>query len=217
MVAYLRMWSKWPANRMFVRTNGHLEPACEKALHLGGVARIHVRAASERRLECASASPSRLASLIINAELGSRPSWPGIFRWPVAILSPLFCSYPHKIYGKRRELDSLEQLTPQSEKSPQWPLCMITSDEHILPPRLVCVLNSLHPPSFCIGILFECTTLGINLYKTSRIYNRELTNWRLSQDDAVGLRERLTAHAYLGTCRRRAKVDAVVDSDSPAS
>ena len=36
---------------------------------------------------------------------------------------------------------------------------------------LVCVLNSLHPPSFCMGILFECTALGINLYKTSRIYN----------------------------------------------
>ena len=47
--------------------------------------------------------------------------------------------------------------------------------------------------------------------------NRELTNWRLSRDDAVGLRERLTAHAHLGTCRRRAKVDAFVDSDSPAS
>ena len=47
--------------------------------------------------------------------------------------------------------------------------------------------------------------------------NRELTNWRLSHDDAVGLRDRLTAHAYLGTCRRRAKVDAVVDTDSPAS
>ena len=47
--------------------------------------------------------------------------------------------------------------------------------------------------------------------------NRELTNWRLSHDDAFGLRERLTAHAYLATCRRRAKVNAVVDSDSPAS
>ena len=49
------------------------------------------------------------------------------------------------------------------------------------------------------------------------VSNRELTNSRLSHDDAVGLRDRLTAHAYLDTCRRRAKVDAVVDSDSPAS
>ena len=145
----------------------------------GGVARIHVRAARERRPECerrargagARSSPSRLASLNLNGELASRPSWPDIFRRPVVILSPLFCCYPYKIYGKRRELDSLEQITPQSEKSPQWPLCTITSDKQILPPRLVCVLNSLHPPSFCMGILFECTALGINLYKTSRIYN----------------------------------------------
>ena len=38
-----------------------------------------------------------------------------------------------------------------------------------------------------------------------------------SHDNAVGLREKLTAHAYLGTCGGRAKVDAVVDSDSLAS
>ena len=38
-------------------------------------------------------------------------------------------------------------------------------------------------------------------------HNRELTNRRLSHYDAVGLRDSLTAHAYLGTCRRRAKVD----------
>ena len=99
----------------------------------GGVARIHVRAARERRPECerrargagARSSPSRLASLTLNGELASRPSWPDIFRRPVVILSPLFCCYPYKIYGKRRELDSLEQITPQSEKSPQWPLCTI--------------------------------------------------------------------------------------------
>ena len=48
-------------------------------------------------------------------------------------------------------------------------------------------------------------------------FNRELMNWRLLRDDALGLCERLTAHAYLGTCRRRAKVDAVVDNDSLAS
>ena len=57
----------------------------------------------------------------------------------------------------------------------------------------------------------------LHYWHTSLYIIRELTNRRLSHDDAVGLRERLTAHAYLGTCRRRAKVDAVVDSDSPAS
>ena len=172
------------ARTCFTRSNRR---ACSKAilnqpaskLSIWEVARIHVRAARERRPECerrargagARSSPSRLASLNLNGELASRPSWPDIFRRPVVILSPLFCCYPYKIYGKRRELDSLEQITPQSEKSPQWPLCTITSDKQILPPRLVCVLNSLHPPSFCMGILFECTALGINLYKTSRIYN----------------------------------------------
>ena len=54
-------------------------------------------------------------------------------------------------------------------------------------------------------------------YEMSSSGNKELTNWRLSRDDAVRLRDRLTAHVYLGTCRRRAKVDAVVDSDSPVS
>ena len=172
------------ARTCFTRSNRR---ACSKAilnqpaskLSIWEVARIHVRAARERRPECerrargagARSSPSRLASLTLNGELASRPSWPDIFRRPVVILSPLFCCYPYKIYGKRRELDSLEQITPQSEKSPQWPLCTITSDKQILPPRLVCVLNSLHPPSFCMGILFECTALSINLYKTSRIYN----------------------------------------------
>ena len=33
--------------------------------------------------------------------------------------------------------------------------------------------------------------------------NRELTNRRLLHDDAVGLRDISTAHAHLGTCRRR--------------
>ena len=172
------------ARTCFTRSNRR---ACSKAilnqpaskLSIWEVARIHVRAARERRPECerrargagARSSPSRLASLNLNGELASRPSWPDIFRRPVVILSPLFCCYPYKIYGKRREVHSLEQITPQSEKSPQWPLCTITSDKQILPPRLVCVLNSLHPPSFCMGILFECTALGIHLYKTSRIYN----------------------------------------------
>ena len=51
----------------------------------------------------------------------------------------------------------------------------------------------------------------------SSIVIRELANLRLSHDDAIELRDRLSAHAYLGTCRNRAKVNAVVDSDSPAS
>ena len=38
---------------------------------------------------------------------------------------------------------------------------------------------------------------------------RELTNRRLLHDGAVRLRDMLTAHAYLGTCRRRAKVNDV--------
>ena len=133
-----------------------------------GVARIHVRAARERRPECerrtrgagARSSPSRLASLNLNGELASRPSWPDIFRRPVVILSPLFCCYPYKIYGKRRELDSLEQITPQSEKSPQWPLCTITSDKQILPRLCTKFFAStifLHGYSFrmyCLGDKF---------------------------------------------------------------
>ena len=48
-------------------------------------------------------------------------------------------------------------------------------------------------------------------------YNRELTNRRLSHDDAVGLRDMPTAHAFVGSCRRRAKVDDVVLSKFTAS
>ena len=47
--------------------------------------------------------------------------------------------------------------------------------------------------------------------------NRELTNRRLSHDDAVGLRDMPTAHAFVGSCRRRAKVDDVVLSKFTAS
>ena len=36
-------------------------------------------------------------------------------------------------------------------------------------------------------------------------------------DDAVGLRDISTAHAHLGTCRHRDKVDDVGESDLPAS
>ena len=46
---------------------------------------------------------------------------------------------------------------------------------------------------------------------------RELTNRRLLHDDAVGLRDISTAHAHLGTCRRRDEVDDVGESDLPAS
>ena len=42
----------------------------------------------------------------------------------------------------------------------QWPLCMITSDEQISPPSLVCKENSLHLHSFCVDILFKFTALG---------------------------------------------------------
>ena len=48
-------------------------------------------------------------------------------------------------------------------------------------------------------------------------YTRELTNRRLLHDAAVRLRDMLTAHAFLSTCRRRAKVDDVGESDLPAS
>ena len=46
---------------------------------------------------------------------------------------------------------------------------------------------------------------------------RELTNRRLSHDDAVVLRDIPTAHACLGTCRRRVKVNDVGKSHLPAS
>ena len=37
---------------------------------------------------------------------------------------------------------------------------MITSDEQISPPSLVCKENSLHLHSFCVDILFKFTALG---------------------------------------------------------
>ena len=52
---------------------------------------------------------------------------------------------------------------------------------------------------------------------TPPVIGRELTNRRLLHDDAVGLRDISTAHAHLGTCRRRDKVDDVGESDLPAS
>ena len=52
---------------------------------------------------------------------------------------------------------------------------------------------------------------------TSSANVRELTNRRLSHDDAVRLRDVTSAHAYMGTCQSRAKVDDVGESDLPAS
>jgi len=49
------------------------------------------------------------------------------------------------------------------------------------------------------------------------LFIRELTNRRLSHDDAVGLRDMPTAHAFVGSCRRRAKVDDIVLSKFTAS
>ena len=46
---------------------------------------------------------------------------------------------------------------------------------------------------------------------------RELTNRRLLHDDAVRLRDMLTAHASLSTCQGLAKVDDAIESDLPAS
>ena len=57
----------------------------------------------------------------------------------------------------------------------------------------------------------------VSMFWSLRATNRELTNRRLLHDDAVGLRDMSTAHAFLGTCRRRAKVDDVGESDLPAS
>ena len=48
-------------------------------------------------------------------------------------------------------------------------------------------------------------------------YIRELTNRRLSHDDAVRLRDVTSAHAYMGTCQSRAKVDDVGEGDLQAS
>ena len=58
----------------------------------------------------------------------------------------------------------------------------------------------------------------LNLFKRRwQCIIRELTNRRLLHDGAVGLRDMLTAHAFLSTCQLRAKVDNVGESDLPAS
>ena len=46
-----------------------------------------------------------------------------------------------------------------------------------------------------------------------RASNRELTNRRLSHDDAVRLRDVTSAHASMGTCQSCAKVDDVGEGD----
>ena len=47
--------------------------------------------------------------------------------------------------------------------------------------------------------------------------NKELTNRRRLHEGAIRLRDMPTAHAYLGTCRNRTKVDDVGEGDLPAS
>ena len=37
----------------------------------------------------------------------------------------------------------------------RWPLCVITSDQLISPPKLILLQNSLHLHSLCMGILFN--------------------------------------------------------------
>ena len=56
-----------------------------------------------------------------------------------------------------------------SLKKAQWPSCMIMSDDQISPPNLVCKQNFSHLHSFCVGILFNRTALGIHLCKTSQL------------------------------------------------
>ena len=47
---------------------------------------------------------------------------------------------------------------------------MIASDVQISQPSLVWKQNSSHLHSLCVGILFNCTALGIHLCKTSQLY-----------------------------------------------
>ena len=75
----------FPLSDKFRATLHYLDAlACEQALHLGGVARSHVRAAREYRRECEgrgkkthSRVHSRLTSHTINGELASRLWTPG--------------------------------------------------------------------------------------------------------------------------------------------
>ena len=75
--------------------------------------------------------------------------------------------------------------------------------------------------SAILTAILKAWTLSItslrSLAEAPYFNNRELTNRRLLHDDAVGFRDISTAHAHLGTCRRRDKVDDVGESDLPAS
>ena len=55
-----------------------------------------------------------------------------------------------------------------------------------------------------------------SIHQRPRINIRGLTNRRLSHDDAVRLRDVTSAHAYMGTCQGRAKVDDVGEGDLQA-
>ena len=59
--------------------------------------------------------------------------------------------------------------------------------------------------------------MGRKCVKLANHFNRELANRRLLHDDAVELRDMSTAHAHLGTRRRRDNVDDVGENDLPAS
>ena len=69
----------------------------------------------------------------------------------------------------RRE-DSKVSLMLHPKRLWEWPLCVIASDEQISQPSLVWKQNSSHLHSLCVGILFNCTALGIHLCKTSQLY-----------------------------------------------
>ena len=64
---------------------------------------------------------------------------------------------------------------------------------------------------------FNATQSWPGILKSLHQIIRELTNRQLLHDNAVRLRDMLTAHASLSTCRRLAKVDDVIESDLPAS
>ena len=55
--------------------------------------------------------------------------------------------------------------------SPQYPLCIITSHEHVSPQRLVCAQYSLHYHSSCIVILSNLLLWEFIYVKTLKIYN----------------------------------------------
>ena len=58
-----------------------------------------------------------------------------------------------------------------------------------------------------------CSKVKLLIYNRPKKDIKELTNRRLSHDDAVRLRDVTSAHAYVGTCQSRAKVDDVGQGD----